>query len=490
MACSCDPYCLGVCEWIDCPRALHNSPRPAVPPISTTSTSPTPSVQTASKRFKFAEEEELSQFAKGLVPDNTNKSTKWALNNLEAWMKARNTSYPDDPVPEDILLSSDPELLNLHLSRFVIETRKANGEMYPPSTLHQLLCGILRFMREHNPECPNFLDKSDNRFRRLQGTLDSYFHKLHSEGIGRHVKHAETISTAEENQLWESGVLNTTTPKGLQNAVFYAIGKIFCLRGGQEHRALRLSQLQRDGDKYVYYENVSKNRNGSFKQLHINSKVVPMFPCPEAQGRCPVHLLDLYISKLPKEAKEKDLFYVRPLDKKPQDPNLPWYSAVPLGKHTLQQKVRNMCAEAGVSGNKTNHSLRATGATELYKKGVPEKLIQERTGHRSLESLRTYERSSEDQHKAVSTLLSAPAIHSGASYSHCFSSTKTKTIDIHPVPSTSQGFMPVSFQNVHGCTINIMSAPQPPLPPPQAPLVDFTETELQSFFSHCSGDYM
>ena len=164
-----------------------------------------------------------------------NKSTKWALNNLEAWMKARNTSYPDDPVPEDILLSSDPELLNLHLSRFVIETRKANGEMYPPSTLHQLLCGILRFMREHNPECPNFLDKSDNRFRRLQGTLDSYFHKLHSEGIGRHVKHAETISTAEENQLWESGVLNTTTPKRLQNAVFYAIGKIFCLRGGQEH---------------------------------------------------------------------------------------------------------------------------------------------------------------------------------------------------------------------------------------------------------------
>ena len=158
--------------------------------------------------------------------------------------------------------------------------------------------------------------------------------------------------------------------------------------------------------------------------------------------------------------------------------------------HTLQQKVRKMCAEAGVSGNKTNHSLRATGATELYKKGVPEKLIQERTRHRSLESLRTYERSSEEQHKAVSTLLSAPASHSGASYSHCFSSTKTKTIDIHPVPSTSQGFMPVSFQNVHGCTINIMSAPQPPLPPPQAPLVDFTETELQSFFSECSGDYM
>ena len=180
--------------------------------------------------------------------------------------------------------------------------------MYPPSTLHQLLCGILRRMRELNPNCPTFLDKSDNRFRNLQGTLDSYFHKLHSEGIGRKVKHAEVITTDEEDQLWESGVLNVTTPRGLQNAVFYTIGKLFCLRGGKEHRALKLSQLQRDSDKYVYHENVS---NGSFKQLHVRSKVVPVYSCPEAGQRCPLYLLDFYISKLPEEAKKQDLVHVR-----------------------------------------------------------------------------------------------------------------------------------------------------------------------------------
>ena len=184
------------------------------------------------------------------------------------------------------------------------------------------------------------------------------------------------------------------------------------------------------------------------------------------------------------------MLYVRPLDKKPEDPHSPWYSAAPLGKHTLQQKVKKMCAAAGIQGTKTNHSLRATGATELYKKGVPEKLIQERTGHRSIESLRTYERTSEEQHKAASTLLSAPS-HSSASYSHCFVSSKTKTIGIHsapgPGPSNSHGLMPVSFQNLQGCTINITTAPQPP---PQAPLVDFTETELENFFSDYPGDYM
>ena len=107
------------------------------------------------------------------------------------------------------------------------------------------------YTREHNPECPNFLDKQDNWFKKIQGTLDAYFHKLHSDGIGRHTRHADTVSSTEENQLWETGVLNSNTPKGLQNAVFYTIGKMFCRRGGQEHRALKLSQLKCDWDKYV-----------------------------------------------------------------------------------------------------------------------------------------------------------------------------------------------------------------------------------------------
>ena len=103
-------------------------------------------------------------------------------------------------------------------------------------------------------------------------------------------------------------------------------------------------------------------------------------------------VLDKYIAKLPPEARERDLFYVRPLQKFTSDPTCPWYTSLPLGKHTLQSKLKNMCAEAEISGNKTNHSLRATAATEMFRQGVPEKVIQEQTGHRSIEALRTYER--------------------------------------------------------------------------------------------------
>ena len=46
-----------------------------------------------------------------------------------------------------------------------------------------------------------------------------------------------------------------------------------------------------------------------------------------------------------------------------------------------------ICAEAGVT-RKTNHSLRATGATALFNAGVPEKFV---TGHCS-NPLHLYER--------------------------------------------------------------------------------------------------
>lgn len=264
-------------------------------------------------------------------------------------------------------------------------------------------------MRSINPGCPNFLDKKDHRFASLHKTLDSLFNKLHADGIGRNSKKTEILTVEDEKLLWESGVLNTSTPRGLLNAAFYTVGKMFCLRGGQEHRFLKLSQIRRTDDKYVYSENVSKNRNGSFKQLHVQNKVVPLYPNPDIGEHCPVFILDKYISKLPKKLVEQDIFYARPLENVPSTEDAPWYAPVPLGKHTLQSMVKKMCEDAKIKGSKSNHSLRATAATQMFQEGAPEKVIQERTGHRSLEGLRSYERSCESQHRALSNLLSSNA---------------------------------------------------------------------------------
>ena len=63
-----------------------------------------------------------------------------------------------------------------------------------------------------------------------------------------------------------------------------------------------------------------------------------------------------------------------------------------------------------MEGNFTNHSLRAIGATLLFDAGVLEMIIQKRTGHKSLDALRTYERVTPRQELEVAQILSNPTM--------------------------------------------------------------------------------
>ena len=107
------------------------------------------------------------------------------------------------------------------------------------------------------PECPNFLDKN-SRFRHLHGTLDSYFPKQHSEGLGRQTNMLKLYQKKMKISFGEKELMGTTTPGGLQNAAFFVVGKMFCLRGGQEHRGLQLSQLKRYEDRCVLRKHIKE----------------------------------------------------------------------------------------------------------------------------------------------------------------------------------------------------------------------------------------
>lgn len=82
-----------------------------------------------------------------------------------------------------------------------------------------------------------------------------------------------------------------------------------------------------------------------------------------------------------------------------------WYSNRPLGYHTLSNMVARLCKAAGIHGFKTNHSLRAIAATLLYESGVDEQLVMERTGHGSLDGVRSYKRTTDMQREALSDIL-------------------------------------------------------------------------------------
>ena len=116
-----------------------------------------------------------------------------------------------------------------------------------------------------------------------------------------------------------------------------------------------------------------------------------------------------------------------------------------------------MCHEAGITGRKTNHGLRATGASELFAAGVPEKIIKERTGHRFLDALHVYEHSTSTQHQAVSTILG--------------SRNKITFQEAMFAPSTPCSSNSTPANNIfNNCSVQVIQTTQPiqlpPLPPP------------------------
>ena len=109
----------------------------------------------------------------------------------------------------------------------------------------------------------------------------------------------------------------------------------------------------------------------------------------------------------------------------------------------------------------TNHSLRATAVTRMYAKGVPEKLIAETSGHKSLKALRAYEQTSSVQEK-----VAGECTQLGKQYEEAQDSDKEEKpfVATSMEPSKNAG-VPEAFQKtvqqfsgLHNCTFNFYSS--------------------------------
>ena len=286
------------------------------------------------------------------------------MNNFSQWFCERKEklALQDSHQPLDVLLTDDADELRQLLSFFVMETRKEDGSEYTPKSLYLIVAGLQRVIRLEKGRSFSFNIFSDTCFESFHNVCDHKFRKLHEQGIGAKSQHVSAITDDDEKKLWDSNVLNLSTPSGLLNCVFFYNGKNLCLRGGDEHRRLWFSQFHQEVQvvegrelvSYKYTEHGSKNHAGGLGHLHLENKTVCHFQVLEA-GECDyIYILDLYFSKVPNEALEKDNFYLRPLTHVKE--GLLWFSSVPIGRNKLATMVKEMCTAGGVEGNKTNHS--------------------------------------------------------------------------------------------------------------------------------------
>lgn len=406
---------------------------------------------------------EVEQARTGAIPKKTCDDMMYCLRIWNEWRHHRQVNYGDS-IPEICQIDTAP--LAHHLSSFILEVRKKNGDEFPPNSLFHIVSGIQRYLRYNGKPSVDFFN--DPVFAGFKLNLDAEMKRLQKKGLGSKKRQAEPLSLEEEELLWEKGLIGSTNPQALVDTMLFMNGLYFALRSGEEHRQLRFDPCQielveQPGQRsYLKYtEDISKNRPGGLKGRKTKPKVVIHHANEENPERCFVQLFKMYNSLCPHD-RPKDAFYLQPL--KNMKPNC-WYSSKPIGHNTLEGTVARLCKKAGISGLRTNHSLRATTATRLYQAGVDEQLVMERTGHQSLEGVRSYKHTSEAQQANLSDILNgastssmatslqlqnnssnAPDNLSQKSKSVCLSATTTST--------NSLAIQPVSF-NFQSCSVTI-----------------------------------
>ena len=214
-------------------------------------------------------------------------------------------------------------------------------------------------------------------------------------------------------------------PECLLRTVFYLIGQNFGMRAGCKHRLLSISNFSfhRDetGKEYLLYsEGVSKTYHGGLKHRKLAPRTSKAYANVECANKCIVKIVKLYVSKCPEKGLGK-AFYSKPLQK--YEKKQIWFSSVPIGHNKLQGMVKSIMEKGRVRGYFTNHSLRATAVSRLYREGVDDKLIKGVTGHRS-EAINGYKRESDEQHVNVSKIVQGIRSEKGETTKSCISKDK------------------------------------------------------------------
>lgn len=385
------------------------------------------------------------------IPKGTTNRNNWSTNMYNKWAKARPITTSDDRsmrfaanVTELVALNTAS--LDYWLSKFIYEARKSDGSRFPGKSLCQITAGFNAFFRENNVRINLFQDIEFDNFR---SSLDLACKESAKEGVGVSTKQAEVIDEAEEKRLWDNNALGGDTPQKLLDTLLYLNGLHFALRSGVEHRNLQIDQIEvippNDTRKYYalrYRENVSKTNSGGLKHLKIEPKCVTHIDTLSETNPTRSHALLLlkYLSLRPNDKKE---FYLTPLQTVTCSSKV-WFKSTPVGHNTLAKTVPRLCSTVGISGYKTNHSLRATCATRLYNEGVDEQAIMERTGHRSLSGIRPYKRTNEIQHFNTSVTIDNRSLTQ-----HTTSGTSNAR------PTTSNTF---NFVFNEGCTVTIINS--------------------------------
>ena len=355
---------------------------------------------------KPQEEAKISELSNKNFAVESKKKIRWAVNMFEQWHLER---------LKNVLVASEIRNCDLSfvkyfsksdlcycLERFITEVKKLDNTDFPGKTLREIVIMIQMHLHESGVYW-KLLD--DSEFKSLRNILDNTMKDRHARGLGVR-QSCDIISLSHENLMFERNALGEEHPEQLLRTVIYMLGLHLALHGDVEHLRLRRPgfdpQITTELDNasgqeiLIYREDPLQKTNQGGLDSKPHNKIVKVYPS-ENFHHCPVRLYGKYIGLLP-SGKSCGKLYLRPKVR-----NMPsvWYNDQPYGKNKITTAVKTLCKIANLEGRFTNHSLRATAASRMFEKSIPEQVIKEITGHRS-ECVRVYKRTSNGMLKYAS----------------------------------------------------------------------------------------
>ncbi len=349
-----------------------------------------------------------SELINDKIEKGKNKNTKRkTLGDLAMFKRFIFNENAEERDPMDI----PPNQLDIYIAAYLTKIKISATQEYQPGTLQNKLSSLARHFRDN--QYPHSLTDS-KIFPKTNKSLKTKQKELKQQGYGDRPNAAQEITPAEEDQIWNTEI-STDDPQKLINGVWFTCQKFFGQRANEGADKCLWGDVELKSDintnEYLQFtERATKTRSGQDIN-NVRSFRPKVWATPNFPDRCPVNLYKQYRARRPPHMLEPDSPFFLNINHK-RRPDCPyWFKAQKMGINTLSSMMKKMATNAGVTGRKTNHSVRKTNTQRLIDAGVPTNSIMELNGWRNVSTVLKYATSSVERQEHMSDVLALNNIH-------------------------------------------------------------------------------
>jgi integrase len=292
------------------------------------------------------------------------------------------------------LLAIPKSFLNNYLRYFYSELRQVNGSYYAPKSLVCFRAGLHRYFCLKRPEI-NIL--TDPEFAQSNRMLRTMVAKYKTSG---QKKPSEFDAIQKNDMIILRQYFDRSSPKILQQEVLFNLMFFFGLRGRETIPQLTKSSVvcltSSTNKKYLKIdcETLSKNTKASLLQKEFEDKKnARAYENSENPSECPVKAWLQYTELIA----ECDSLFPKPISDKSRKYSVWYCQKLKLGKHSIDNLMKNLSIDLRLSRIYTNHCIRVSLVTILKEQGHSNAEISQITGHKNEMSVERYKRKRQDE---------------------------------------------------------------------------------------------